>query len=272
MEEQKRELTKEQEEKIKKLQEELTTDKNNALEKQEKKLTADKEEALSTQKATLTKEKEQELTKLQDDLISEKSKELEAQEKKLTEEKENDLRNQKDSYENKINDKKKEFTEAVSEYKTFLEYMAQCDSMNPLVAKLKIQDVENITIRDALAIANLVGQDFSFAELVYNTLSAYQKNQFESGHANALTPIEMDFIHAINGYYKQLYTEESYQEFDVLDCLGFENSDKVKFERKTMRDLSNARGADYLDAVELYVPAFRKTKEEIVYKAYIKGE
>ena len=47
---------------------------------------------------------------------------------------------------------------------------------------------------------------------------------------------------------------------------------KVKFERKTMRDLSNARGADYLDAVELYVPAFRKTKEEIVYKAYIKGE
>lgn len=87
-----------------------------------------------------------------------------------------------------------------------------------------------------------------------------------------MTPIEMDFIHAINGYYKQLYTEESYQEFDVLDCLGFENSDKVKFERKTMRDLSNARGADYLDAVELYVPAFRKTKEEIVYKAYIKGE
>ena len=270
--EREKKLTNEKNDALTEQEKKLTNEKNNALTEQEEMLTKEKKDALSEQEKKLTNEKNDALSKQKEELTKEKNDALTEQEKQLKEEKEDSLQSQKEGYENKINAKKQEFDEAVKEYKLFLEYMVQCDSMASLVEELEIQDAQNITIHDALAIANLVGRDFSFADLIYNTISTYQKQRAEEKIANALTATEMEFIQAINSYYKSLYDEEFIQEFDVLDCLGFETDSKVSFDRKSMRDLYNNRNTDFLDAVELYVPAFRKTKDEITYKAYIKGK
>ena len=147
--------------------------------------------------------------------------------------------------------------------------MLACESMKSFIHDVMgIESSTDLTIKNALVLANTIGQEFAFARKVYSELSKYKAIKQE-----VLKPEEIRLIKAINQFYKTTYKEEKYQSFDVLDCLGLDENEKVEFDRKSMRDLVDSRNTDFVDAVGIYVPALRRENGiDLEEKALIKGD
>ena len=161
----------------------------------------------------------------------------------------------------------KEKESVINIYQPIFDSLIKCDSMKSFVRdEMGITSTKSLSIKDSIVLANYIGRGFFFARKIVEHMTEYKKVNTER-----LTSDEISLIHAINEYYKK--ADDKNNEIDALDCLGLDIKEKVKYDRKKMRDIREPRNTDFVEAVEMYVPAlYMENGGDIEKKALIKGE
>lgn len=190
-------------------------------------------------------------TRLSEQIMSlkqEKETELRIQKEELEQKKKSELTKQKEQM---TAEKNKEIEDAFKMYKPMLCTMLKCrsmDSLKKVIFSDDIDDFENLSISGIIQFSNYVGQGNMFAVAIRKQLKDYKEG---NAWNEVLTENEIAFIGEINKYYQTV--DHSFEEINILDCLGIDNTDSVGFKRKYMQSFDG--NTDLYEATSIFVPA-----------------
>ncbi len=207
-------------------------------------------------------------------MLKEKNKKIDSLEKELSDAKQ-EIKNLQGERNNEIENLKKSLEEKQKSLNIFDENTI--DYINIAKLALKCPSIETI-FKEEFEISNIedmgnkvkfiseFGRGFDFARLVYNSMKKYKEQTRET-----ITDDELELINAINDFYKRKYGE-TFESFDALDCLGMIENKEIRFDRKSMTVLNDARNTSLINAKKLYVPLLRMLNGTDIEKKAIIGE